>query len=42
MKTENYLAPDFLVEELSAESGFALSGGGVSNESYDYEKFEWD
>ncbi len=28
MKTENYLAPDFLVEELSAESGFALSGGG--------------
>ena len=28
MKKENYIAPEFLVDELRTEAGFAQSGGG--------------
>lgn len=40
MKKENYIAPEFLVDELRTEAGFAQSGG-AENEAYDYEKFTW-
>ena len=40
MKKENYIAPEFLVDELRTEAGFAQSGG-AENETYEYEKFTW-
>lgn len=39
MEKKNYVSPEFLVEELRAEFGFAISG--AENDSYDYEKLTW-
>lgn len=41
MEKKNYVSPEFLVEELRAEFGFAQSLGGAENEPYDYEKLTW-
>lgn len=40
MEKKNYVSPEFLVEKLRAEFGFAISGG-AENDSYDYEKLTW-
>ena len=40
MEEKNYVSPEFFVEELRAEFGFAISGG-AENDSYDYEKLTW-
>ena len=40
MEKKNYVSPEFLVEELRAEFGFAISGA-AENDPYDYEKLTW-
>lgn len=40
MEKKNYVSPEFLVDELRTEFGFAQSLG-AENEPYDYEQLTW-